>query len=198
MEDQVFLESFDKDKMDDIIRQTKLNADYFNDSVSKVVSEYAKDLDDIMYDLKVALTGDDAISDNALERFYAELTNMLYFAGEKVELLSVLNDMSKSASKEKYNKSYLNNSSQKDEKGKSKNTVAENQALAEQDSIYESTVSTVYEHAFKLLKAKVEAGYEMCTTLKNIMKKRMQEADFEIAANYAKGSQDVSRKILNE
>lgn len=193
-----FLESFDKNVMDKVVEQTKLNTEYFNDTVAKVTAEYSKDLDDIMYDLKIALTGDTAISDNALERYYAELTNMLYFAGENLERLSVMNDMAKSASKESYNKVYLDNSSLKDEKGKSKNTVAENQAIAEQTTMYESTVSSIYEHAYKSLKFKVEGGYEMCTTLKNILKKRMQATEFDIANSFAKGAQDVSRKILNE
>ena len=195
---ETFLESFDETVMNKVVEQTKLNAQYFNDAVEKVTKAHSEDLDEIMYDLSVALTGDDAISDLALERFYGELTNILYFTGEKLEKLAVLSDMAKSASKESYNKVYLDNSSLKDEKGKSKNTVAENQAIAEQTTMYESTVSTIYEHAYKALKFKIEGGYEMCTTLKNIMKKRMQESEFDIAANYAKGSQDVSRKILNE
>lgn len=193
-----FLESFDETVMNKVVEQTKLNAQYFNDTVEKVTKEHSKDLDEIMYDLSVALTGDDAISDLALERFYGELTNILYFTGEKLEKLAVLSDMAKSASKESYNKVYLDNSSLKDEKGKSKNTVAENQAIAEQTTMYESTVSTIYEHAYKSLKFKIEGGYEMCTTLKNIMKKRMQESEFDIAANYAKVSGADNRRILNE
>lgn len=144
--------------------------------VDNVVKPYSKDLDGLMEDLMGALIGEEAISTDAAERYYAELTNMVYFVSSKVETLNIYSDISKATAKEAYNKYYLNYCGEKDEKGKSLRTVAENTALAEDGSRYEATVNIVYEHAYKTLKAKVDAANEMITTLKNIIKRRVQEA----------------------
>ena len=83
--------------------------------------------------------------------------------------------MSKAAAKEIYNKAYLSASSEKDEKGKSKTTVAENTSIAESASQYETVVSSVYEHAYKTVKMKIDSANEMITTLKNILKRRIAD-----------------------
>lgn len=152
------------------------NAKIVQNTVNTVVKQYSEDLDCLMEDLMNALIGEEAISTDAAERYYAELTNMVYFVSSKVETLNIYSDISKATAKEAYNKYYLTYCGEKDEKGKSLRTVAENTALAEDGSRYEATVNIVYEHAYKTLKAKVDAANEMITTLKNIIKKRVQEA----------------------
>lgn len=151
------------------------NAIPIQEMVDKVVKEYSEDLDDLMRDLITALTQEEAISTHAVERYYAELTNMLYFVSERIEKLNVYSDLSKAIYKEVYNTDYLNNCAAKDEKGKSLRTVAENTAIAEINSKYESTTSMIYERAYKTLKAKSDAAQEMVSTLKNILKHRIQE-----------------------
>lgn len=165
----------DEDKLTPIIDQVEDNATILQEMVDKVVTPYSKELDDLMQDLMQALIGDEAISTVAAERYYAELTNLLYFISSKVETLNIYSDISKTSAKEIYNRYYLNYSGEKDEKGKSLRTVAENTALAETGAKYDTTVSGVYEHAYKVLKLKVDAANEMVSTLKNIIKRRMQE-----------------------
>lgn len=150
-------------------------ADSFSQMSNDIVKKYSLDLDYIMEDLKEALTQENAISTDALERYYAELTNMIYFMADKVEKLNVFADMSKATAKEAYNRSYLTVSMEKDEKGKSVRTVAENSALAESNSQYEATVNTIYDHAYKTLKMKIDYALEMVSSLKHILKRRMQE-----------------------
>ena len=132
-------------------------------------------LDELMQDLKVAVTQPEAISTDALERYYIELSNLIYFMAERIEMLNVFKDMSKATAKEAYNKAYLKYSGEKDEKGKSLRTVNENSSLAERDSQYEATVNTIYANAYDSLSMKLDMAQEMVSTLKHILKRRTNE-----------------------
>lgn len=164
------------------------NVNDFTSITNNVVHEQSADLDNLMQDLKIAVTQSDAIGTDTLERYYAELSNLIYFMAERIEKLNVFKDMSKATSKEAYNKAYLKYSSEKDEKGKSLRTVNENSSLAERDSQYEATVNTIYANAYDSLKMKVEMAQEMVSTLKNILKRRMNEEyyNFQLSNNFNK------------
>lgn len=175
MAEKTFLNNVDESKVENLLNEVEINSKYFTDMTEKVVKSYTEDLDNLMFDLMRDVTGEEAISSAAAERYYAELTNMVYFMSDKVEKLNVYNDMSKAAAKEVYNKSYLAFSSEKDEKGKSIRTVAENTAASENTAQYNYVVNSIYEHAYKTVKMKIDAANEMITTLKNILKIRSQE-----------------------
>lgn len=174
MRKETFLENIDGNEIEQLVAEVRTNSDYFKDISGKLIREYAGDLDDLMRDLMNELTQPDPMPTDLLERYYAELTNMVYFMCDRLEQLSAYNDLSKAAAKEVYNKAYLEASSQKDEKGKSRTTIAENTAIAENNSQYNNVVSSVYEHVYKTLKLKYDCANEMITTLKNIIKRRMQ------------------------
>ena len=72
------------------------------------------------------------------------------------------------------NKAYLSNQI-KDTEKKNKTTVAENQAVAEQESQYEAVVSSIYDHAYKMVKFKIDAAKDMINTLRKVISRRMQE-----------------------
>lgn len=172
---ETFLTSTDEEKVAELLEETKSNSVYFENLVNKIVKDFSSDLDSLMTDLYRELTQESAISTDLVERYYAELTNLLYFMAERVEKLNVYGDMAKSAAKEIYNKAYLTASSEKDEKGKSVRTVAENTSIAETKAQYEGVVGQVYEHAYKSVKYKIDAANEMVTTLKYILKKRVSD-----------------------
>lgn len=174
MNNETFLENIDGNEIERLVDDVRTNSNYFRDISDKLIKEYAGDMDSLMQDLLSELTQPDPMPTDLLERYYAELTNMVYFMCDKLEQLSAYNDLSKAAAKEVYNKAYLEASSQKDEKGKSRTTVAENTSIAENASQYNNVVSSVYEHVYKTLKLKYDCANEMITTLKNIIKRRMQ------------------------
>ena len=165
----------ENEKLQEYFNTINTASDEFNETVDKVVSKYSADLDGLMTDLRTAVTGIEAIDTNVLERYYAELSNMVYFMCDKVEKLNVFSDMSKAKYKETYNKAYLQACDEKDEKGKAIRTVAENTSLAENESQYSAVVNIVYDHAYKNLKMKVDMAMEMISTLKHILKRRVQE-----------------------
>lgn len=97
---------------------------------------------------------------------------------DKVEQLGVYADMSASASKEVHSKSYLKNSAIKDGAGKSKSTVAELQAQADLDSQYEEVVASIYSHAYKIVKNKVDSAVDLCNCIRKIITGRCSEMQF--------------------
>lgn len=169
------IKDLDTEKVDKLMEETTENSAYFENIVKTLVDTYCADLDSLMTDLYRDLTQEDAITTDSVERYYAELTNLLYFMSDRIEKLNIYGDIAKAASKEVFDKKYLESSSERDEKGKSKRTVAENQSIASLGSQYESVVSQTYEHAYRTVKMKVENASEMVTTLKNILKKRVSD-----------------------
>ena len=155
----------------------RLNAhvDEFTAMVNSVVSEQSKDLDSIMEAIKYSVTQEDAISTDAIERYYAELSNLMYFMADRISRLSGYKDMSKAMTREAYSNAYVNYSKEKDDKGKSIRTVKENESLAEMDSKYHSILDTVYANAYSALKIKFDQANEMVSTLKHMLRRRVSE-----------------------
>lgn len=175
MSNSTYLNNIDEEKVTALLTATTENSKYFEDTVMGVVTAYSANLDSLMEAIYNSSIQEEAISTNAVERYYAELAGLLYFMSTEIEKLNIYNDMSKAAAREVYNKAYLSSSSEKDAKGKSVRTVAENTSIAEMSSQYETVVNQVYEHAYRTIRVKMDAANEMVTTLKNILKKRMSD-----------------------
>ena len=175
-----YLQDVDKDRLSVLFNQTEENVKYFNDTCDKVVKSYSESLDNLMKDLYVECIKDKNPSLTILEQYYLELSNLIYFMIEKVEQLGVYADMSESASKESYSKSYLDMSMDKDEKGKSKATVAELQAKANVASQYENVVSSIYDRAYKIIKGKISSAQDMMSALRRVISTRTSEMQLTI------------------
>ena len=171
---ETYLNNIDITKVDKLMGETNINVRYFNNTCSEVVKSYSDGLDNLMKDLYIECIKDGDASLSTLERYYLELSNMVYFMQEKLEQLGVYADMSESASKEVFSKSYLNQSIIKDASGKSKSTVAELNAQASLDSQYESVVASIYERAYKIVKAKVDSAQELLSSAKKVLSHRIQ------------------------
>ena len=131
----------------------------------KLVKEYCEDLDIVISDIKSCiLTG---IDDKLLENFIIELANTLYFTGSAQEDLGIKEDTCKSIRAEIYNKTYED----------SKGTVAQKNALSELATQQETIVLNIYSRAYKKVKLRMDAGYEMLNSLKKVMKKRISEME---------------------
>ena len=175
MVNSTYLNNVDEQKVQELLESTTTNATYFTDTVKKVVESYTGELDDLMYNIYQDIIKQESVPTISIERYYAELTSMLYFMGDRLEKLNVYNDMSKNAAREIFNKAYLDAGSEKDAKGKSIKTVNELTSIAESAAQYELVVNQLYDHAYKTTKQKVDAANEMVSTLKNILKKRISE-----------------------
>lgn len=180
---ETFLKSTNVEKVQKLMNDTETNVDYFNSTIIQVVKKYSESLDNLMSDLYIECIKNKNATTDILEQYYLELSNMIYFMIEKLEQISVFADMSKSASKEVYSKSYLSNQVKESGTGKNKTTVAELQAQAEIDSQYEAVVSSIYEHAYKVVKGKIDSGKDMMNTLRKIITHRMTEEQLSMYSN---------------
>lgn len=173
---ETFVSNPDTEKFETLVEETKTNVNYFTNVCDNVVKEYSKDLDILMSDIYSEIMKDD-YSDEFLEKSLMKLNGTLYYMYSQLERLGIYDDMSKAASKEVYNKAYLNNQTKTTE-GKNKTTVAENQAVADAASQYETTLNNIYNRAYKVIKGKIDAGYDMVNSIRKIMTKRMSESNF--------------------
>ena len=109
--------NIEKDKLQEYIDDLNKNVVDVASTVDAVVKEQSRDLDDLMEAIKYSVTQEEIISTDAIERYYAELTNLNYFIADRIGRLNMYKDMSKAMTKEAYSKAYLSYSMEKDGKG---------------------------------------------------------------------------------
>ena len=173
MANTTYLNNVDTQKVDELLEQTQKNSEYFNNITKKVTQEYSKDLDKLMAKVGSAIQDRD-IETSEIEKFFLELSNLVYFMGSKLEQLGVFSDMADAAEKEIFNKAYLEYQV-KDIDKKNKTTVQETTSYAQGQSQYETIITNIYEHAYKLMKFKIDAAQTMISTLSKLLSKRMQD-----------------------
>lgn len=190
MEEKVtFLDSTDFIRINEIKKRTEENVKKFEDIVESVVEKYSHDMDNIMKNVYNDIIRDVQPALSKVESYYLELSNCLYYMGEKLEKLGVYDSMSKQAYKEIYNQSYLNCSNPVD--SKKKPTVAEITAIAENEALYEGVTNDIYNKAYKIVKNKVDAANTMLSCLSKVISRRMTE--MQLSSTVPSG-----KKILNE
>lgn len=173
-----YLDNVDTEQVTKLLNNTDTNATYFTSITDNVVKSYSEQLDKILEKIRQTLaTNETEMSMEQLEKYMLELSNCLYFIGEKLEYVGIKMDVSRAAQKEVYNNAYLDNDIEKfDDSGKKiKPTKDANIAVAEEKSKYENIVTSIYERTYKVIKFKIDAGYEMLSTLKKILSRRITE-----------------------
>lgn len=184
-----FLNNIDIDKVSTLMEETQLNVEYFEKITNSVVHSYSSDLDELMNKIYNDILMKDQPPLNTLEKYFLELSNCLYYMGDKLEHLGVYDVMSKNAYKEVYNKKYLGLTDIGE--SKKKPTVAELTAMAENEAQYECVVNDVYAKAYKIVKNKVDAATTMLNSISKIISKRMVEMQLNSVTPSGK-------QILNE
>lgn len=169
-----FLNNIDEAAVDTLLSSTDTNSKYFSKITDDIVRQYTADLDDLMDEIFGLVNQNIAIDDISLERLTLRLSNLLYYLGERLEIVGIKSDVAKAAKQEIFNKAYLDNQI-KDIDKKNKTTVAENTAQAEEVSKYEAVVANIYERTYKIIKFKIDAGQEMVNSLRKIITKHIQE-----------------------
>lgn len=185
-----FLDNVDREKIDELFADTNNNVSYFKNTVDKVVNSYSAPLDEIMNNIYNDIICIEQPPLNTLERYFLELSNCLYYMGDKLETLGVYDAMSKQAYKETYNKYYLDAGDCKVDT-KKKPTVAEITAVAETASQYEGIVNDMYSKAYKILKNKIDSANTMLSSISKIISKRMVEMQLT-------STTPTGKQILNE
>ncbi len=182
------LDENDKFQVNAVAEATESNSEYYMDISNKLVESYSSDLDVLMGRVKVDCV-DTEPTDSVIESYILELSNLLYFVGKNVESVGVKEDLTKMAAKEVYNTSYLNHM---DAGAGKKPTVAELTALSEDDAKYQNVINSIYSRVYRQLKYKVDSAYEMLSSLRKVLSKRMQE--MQLSATRQGGGVFVGRE----
>lgn len=134
----------------------------------ELVIKYCKDLDDLMSVIREELQDKGEVIDEELEFHIMDLANTLYFTGSAQEDLGIKEDICKAIRQEVYAKA------REQATGK---TVADKTAQAELVVQAETMTLAIYSRAYKKVKLRMDAGYEMLNSLKKVMNKRIAEME---------------------
>ena len=134
----------------------------------ELVIKYCKSLDDLMSVIREELQDNGEVTDAELEYHIMDLANTLYFTGSAQEDLGIKEDICKAVRQEVYSKA------REQATGK---TVADKTAQAELIAQAETMTLAIYSRAYKKVKSRMDAGYEMLNSLKKVMNKRITEME---------------------
>ena len=128
--------------------------------VDEVIKPYCSELDNLMDDWRRIITDSaNPPLDDELHEAVIELPTILYFASEGVEKLGIKEDIAIAIRNELYNKTHL----------VAEGTVAVKESQAELASQEEFIVQSAYKRAYKIMKLKLEAGYELLNSTKKVI-----------------------------
>lgn len=170
-----------KVEITNVFEKTDEASSLFTNISDEVVKAYTSDLDKLLVKIKENAV-EHTPSDNILEKLVMELSNILYFMGTRLESVGIKDDITKLSAKEVYNNSYTNNLTNVGDQ-KKKPTVAELTVMAENDSRYQTVVNNIYSRVYRQIKYKIDAAYEMLSSLRKIISKRMQENQLDYTRN---------------
>lgn len=132
-----------------------------------LVRRYCKDLNVLMLNIQAYIKANN-VTDEFLETSILDLANILYFTGSAQEDLGIKEDICKAIRQEVYSKA------REQATGK---TVADKTAQAELTAQAETMTLAIYSRAYKKVKLRMDAGYEMLNSLKKVMNKRITEME---------------------
>jgi len=158
----------DMKKFKQVSTHVDINSREVDSLVDAIVIEYCADLDDYMRQIDDILTTQvDPVSDSQLDEFTLNLPSLLYFTSSSQESLGIKEDVSRAIRNEIYNRV----------REKAQGTVADKDTAAELQTQSETIVLIAYNRAYKKVKLRVEAAYEMLNSVKKVMSRRIAEYD---------------------
>ncbi len=166
-----------------IMKKVENNSEIIQNISNSLVEIYCKPLDVEMSVIRLELKNNNALSDDTLEKHILDLANILYFTGSAQEDLGIKEDICKSIRQEVY--SFYRN--------EANGTVADKTALAELACQQETITLAIYSRAYRKVKLRMDAGYEMLNSLKKIMNKRIAEMELSNSRyiDHSGGDSDV-------
>lgn len=149
-----------------IMKKVDNISDTIGELSDNLVRRYCKDLNTSMLNIQAFIKANN-VTDEFLETSILDLANILYFTGSAQEDLGIKEDICKAIRQEVY--SFYRN--------EATGTVADKTALAELACQKETMTLAIYSRAYKKVKLRMDAGYEMLNSLKKVMNKRITEME---------------------
>lgn len=179
----VSIDNLDKERFTSDIEIVKKDKEYLLEISDKICNEFTSHLDKLMQTIYKDVTRDD-LDDKTLERHFLELTNLIYFCGDKLESLGIEQTVASARNQEIFNRLYQ----------EAEGTIKDKQALAEEGSKYEYFLKAVYDSVYKRIKMKMDAARDMVSTLKRVQMARISEKNL----NTFGGSSSRNRSAFEE
>lgn len=157
-----------QEKFEALAQTTETDVTFARQVSDELINENTKELDSLMRCIQEEIVNAPNYDDLTIERYSLQLTNALYFIGARSESFGFYDDISKANARLKYNQMYAENQANGIAAAK-KPTQNDNQLYAELNSMDENMINIIYSRSIKIVKSKVEAGYEMLRTLNKIL-----------------------------
>ena len=151
-----------------IIGRVEDNSAKVEKIVDELIQPYCDKLDILIGKFRDCLMDKkNPVTEWELDDVCLKLPSYLYFMGEAQEKFGIKEDISKSVKMELYNQIHQ----------RTRGTIADKQAASEAGTIEEDIVYRAYQRAYKRIKQKLEAAYELLSSIKKVMHRRMIETE---------------------
>lgn len=151
-----------------IIGRVEDNSAKVEKIVDELIQPYCDKLDILIGKFRDCLMDkQNPVTEWELDDVCLKLPSYLYFMGEAQEKFGIKEDISKSVKMELYNQIHQ----------RTRGTIADKQAASEAGTIEEDIVYKAYQRAYKRIKQKLEAAYELLASIKKVMSRRMGEQE---------------------
>lgn len=151
-----------------IINRVEDNSKKIDKVVMELIEEHCKQIDELISKFKECLLDkENPVTEWELDDVCMKLPTYLYFIGEAQEKFGIKEDIAKSVKMELYTEIHQ----------RTKGTIADKQAASDAGTIEEEIVYRAYQRAYKRIKQKLEAAYELLSSIKKVISRRMGEQD---------------------
>ena len=151
-----------------IIGRVEDNSAKVEKIVDELIQPYCDKLDILIGKFRDCLMDKhNPVTEWELDDVCLKLPSYLYFMGEAQEKFGIKEDISKSVKMELYNQIHQ----------RTRGTIADKQAASEAGTIEEDIVYRAYQRAYKRIKQKLEAAYELLSSIKKVISRRMGEQE---------------------
>lgn len=151
-----------------IIGRVEDNSAKVEKIVDELIQPYCDKLDILIGKFRDCLMDkENPVTEWELDDVCLKLPSYLYFMGEAQEKFGIKEDISKSVKMELYNQIHQ----------RTRGTIADKQAASEAGTIEEDIVYRAYQRAYKRIKQKLEAAYELLSSIKKVISRRMGEQE---------------------
>lgn len=164
---EILAQEIETKKVEILQDRVNNNSRLINDLTNKLVADYCKQLDNyVKFVQNILQDNEHPPTAEELDDIVMNLPVLLYFCGEAQENLGIKTDVAKAVRQEKYNEVY--NELQK-------GTISDKTSKAELASQSETITHIIYDRAYKIVKEKMNAAYELLSSCKKVISRRMSE-----------------------
>lgn len=157
----------DTEKLSELRKKVYDGSNHIEEIVNHLVQHFSSELDSYMLFIKQCLQSNNPPTPEELDNFILNLPVLIYFTSDAQETLGVREDVAKAIRAEQYNKVYET----------LEGTIPDKESKAQLHTQCEMIVQTAYSRAYKKIKERITAAYELISSVKKVVSRRIQEQE---------------------